>query len=267
MTDAAPTRAAAPFALIFGILGFIIAAGLSGLYIWDRQQKDQEHTAMIIDQLRRIDDRLTKLENGQAQQDTTALNEKLDQVSLKIAEMSASDTSSISQQLQIIIEHQIKLQNDLADIKHIRAEMQQEKQVQATQQQQQAALLRELQAIAPTLLNPPTGNDFWSKLTRSWQRWVTVKPQASAAADTTTTGGKISRALYELEQGQVEAALNILPDDPRLSAFRANAEAYLAQSQAATAETGEAQTEAQTEEKPALHLPTLPEVPAEGETP
>lgn len=266
MTDAAPPRASAPIALLFAILGFIIAAAVAGVYLWDRQKKDEDHNIMIIDQLRRIDERLGKMETAQQQIDTGALAEKLDELNVKVAESKSADSGVISQQLQIIIEHQIKLQNDLAEIREARIETAQQQATQNSMKQQQQGLLRDLQNIAPTLLTPQATDDFWSKITSSWQRWVTIKPMPSAGADTTTTSGKISRALYDLEQGDVQAALNVLPDDPRLASFRKNAENYIAQIKAAETPAPAAE-EATEEKKPLLHLPVLPTPPAEGETP
>jgi len=259
MTDVPAPRASNLIALIFAILGFVIAAGLAGIYIWDRQQKDRENTATVIDQLRRIDDRLTKLESGQAAQDITALTEKIDQIAIKLSEVSASDSGAISQQLQIMIEHQIKLQNDLAALKETHAAAQASAQVQNNLAQHQQILLRDLQSIAPALLMPVEQTDLWSKIKGAFQRWITVRPQPSANADTTTTSGKVSRALYDLEQGDVMAALQVLPDDPRLSSFRATAQNYLDQEKSAEI----------TAPKPAetkLQLQPLPE-PVPGETP
>lgn len=226
MTDAAP-RAQTPFALIFALLGFVIAAGVGGLYIWDRRQKDQDQFTMIIDQLRRIDDRLSELEKRPEAPDLSALNEKLDQLQVKLAETAPADSAVLNQQLQIIIEHQIKLQNDLAKIQQEHVQSVKETASAENLKLQQQVLLKDLQNLAPTLIAPPPSDNLWAKISNGWQRWVTIKPQASAAADVTTPAGKISRALYDLQQGDVEAALEVLPEDPRLAAFRSRADAYL----------------------------------------
>jgi hypothetical protein len=255
MTDApAPTitsRGSNAATFIFAVLAFVIAATLAGLYIWDRQQKNQELQNSIIDQLIRIDARLTKLEGITTAQDTNGINEKLEQLQLKLSELTTADNSNIAQQLQIIIEHQIKLQNDLADIKEANAA--------ATAQHITAAqtdLLADLRALAPHLILPPAGNDFWSKIIQAWQQWVTVQPQASASADITTPVGKISRALYALEQGDITAALKILPDDPRLSAFRVKAANILVE-----------QTAEKIIETEPTALPLMPDAAAEGTMP
>lgn len=265
MTDTAP-RATAPFALIFAILGFVIAAGVAGVYIWDRQKKDEDHNVMIIDQLRRIDDRLTKIENGQeklasgqASFNVDGLNDKLNEVAVHLAENKSTDNTAISQQMQIVIEHQIKLQNDLAELKDARSENAEKAEAEDKLKQQELALLNDLQMLAPSLMNAPQTDDFWSKISNSWRQWVSVKPRASAGADITTTTGKISRALYELEQGRVESALSVLPDDPRLASFRARAEEYLNEKKAAAAPVAEKK-----DEKPALTLQPLPTPPSEG---
>lgn len=226
MTDAAP-RAQTPFALIFALLGFVIAAGVAGLYIWDRRQKDQDQVTMIIDQLRRIDDRLSELEKKPDAPDLSGLNEKLDQLQLKLAETAPADSAVLNQQLQIIIEHQIKLQNDLAKIQQEHVQTVKDTTTAQNLKLQQQALLKDLQNLASTLITPPPSDNVWAKIANSWQRWVTVKPQASASADITTPTGKISRALYDLQQGDVESAVDVLPEDPRLASFRSRADAYL----------------------------------------
>jgi Tfp pilus assembly protein PilN len=219
--------------LLVAVLALVVVAALAGLYLWERQQESRQQNAALIDQLQRIDSRLSKIEQAQAMHDQTQLLGKLNQMDEKMAALAAAqsaapDAAALSDKLDSIMAQQASMTAAMTDLSKWQA--QQEAAAEEAQQAdiQQHALLADLSALAPMLLMPSeTPNDQWQTFIAPFRAWFTARPVPSASADTTTVTGKVSRALYDLQKGDVRAALAVLPDDPRLAAFRQKAEASL----------------------------------------
>jgi len=244
MSEPIPSRTA----LIFAVLSLAAVILLAGLYLWDRQNVRREQNNAMIDQLQRIDARLTKIETiVTAQSDA---NSTMTQ--------SAATITAQSAELRGMIEH---LQQNMASANQIQqtsALMQLKSAVNsghafgAELAQIQGAdtsalalmasgvatpeqLAQELSALAPDLMHGEVKKDWWHQILGRLSGFIIPRPLPSASADITTPDGKISRALYDLEQHDVQGALDVLPkpapakagDDARLADFYNHAENYL----------------------------------------
>jgi len=253
MTEPAPPRAA----LIFAVLSLTAVVLLAGLYLWDRQNERREQNHAMLDQLQRIDARLSKIETTVAEQGD--------------AMQKLSDASSaMAQNATTIAAQSVELHATLEHLQQATASTSQAQQISAFAQLKSAVnsghafsaelaqihgadtsalaplaggvttpeqLEQELSTIAPALMHGKTKKDWWHQILARLSGFITPRPLPSANADITTPSGKISRGLYDLEQHDVQGALDVLPkpapssdpgEDVHLVDFRNHAENYLA---------------------------------------
>lgn len=252
-TNAPTPRTRAPLATLFAFLSFLAVTLFGGLFIWNQQHEREAISADMIDQLRRIDVRLAKLENAANIQDPAKISEKLAHLDARLTDFaSATDTivsqsndvKALTEKLQLVLNDQQKLHEEIVQLRADNHDVHAASQQLAITNLKQAVtsgrdfsqelsavpeaaplaplaagvatpevLKQELTALAPTLLAPTGKGNFWDSAMQSVRGWVTVRPVASGSADTSTLSGKISRALYELNHGKVAEALDVLPKD------------------------------------------------------
>jgi len=257
MVDAQPTRAQnSPIVLLITGCGAIVLAALGWMF-WQLQTELQHLDARLVkvesaaraelgplhEKLALLDAHLTEISKTTAPPDTQALTDKLQEIAAAQTQLrddmqqlrsSNQDTRSANQQLSIT-----NLRRAVASGHEFNAEL-----LQLDPQWADAAnplrawattgiptrtqLADELEVLAPNLLNVPDDKNFWHAAWQHLQDWITTKPLPSANANIATMAGKISRALYDIAQDQVDTALAVLPiDDARLTGFRAQAENYI----------------------------------------
>jgi len=249
MTETPAPRPRAPIATVFALLSFAVALILAGIYLWDRQNDRRDQINAMIDQLQRIDARLTKIETA-----VTAQGDAVTKLSAQTADITQSAATMAAQvaALHNDMDHlqqttasadQAKQNAQIAELKTavdsghaFGAELAQIKTGDTAALQSLSSgittpqqLSDELAALAPQLLTAAPKKSIWDRAMQNMKGWITPRPLPSANADTTTMAGKISRALYDLQQRDVQGALDTLPkDDARLTTFRTHAENYLA---------------------------------------
>ena len=246
MTEVSPRRAGTPVATILAALSLVIVLALAGVYVWEHQSEQRDQNNAMIDQLRRIDARLSKLEDAAAAQDTHGIAENLAHLDARLTDFAhatdavvgqSNDIKMLTGKLEQVLADQAKLHEEISALRMTNHEAHAAAQ-QLASRDMQTALSHELSDLAPVLLAPESHGNFWDAAWRQMQGWVSARPLPSATADTHTLAGKISRALSDIDRGDIQAALDILPkDEAQLMAFRTHAAEFInAQQQAAKAQ-------------------------------
>lgn len=243
MTDVSSPPAHAPQTPVLILVFLIVVIMGAGLYgLWEQQN-------IALSAIVRVDARLEKLEAAQNSQGISDKLEKLDARLMdlsKAADMTANqsnDVKTLAAKLDQILADQSKLHDEIAQLRGSNHDARPAVEPSATEEEKEQ-LKQDLSALAPTLLAPTApANNIWDAAMQDWQRWVTARPLPSASADTTTLPGQISRALYEIDRGQIQIALDVLPkDNPKLTAFRARAENIITAQSPSAAPSGSAIT-------------------------